>query len=195
VVCLHDVSMIAIGVEGAKQDEEEPSHHHVAPGMSLPHEPSHNQGSGILKSFHIWFNTDNVCIIDKGKQSRFLCQPSYRRLAYLIFEHHEEPERGNLVKERHEVRKRNRIVYPTEQSRDFNLVRCPGYCRKLKLFKLWSLGVTVSSVPRKRVWILDQKTSDRRREGSIERSPVSTGFRPRSFYASQAGEVGGLNDF
>jgi hypothetical protein len=41
VVCLHDVSMIAIGVEGADQDEEEPSHHHVAPGMSLPHEPSH----------------------------------------------------------------------------------------------------------------------------------------------------------
>jgi hypothetical protein len=40
VVCLHDVSMIAIGVEGTDQDEEEPSHHHVAPGMSLPHEPS-----------------------------------------------------------------------------------------------------------------------------------------------------------
>jgi hypothetical protein len=32
--------MIAIGVEGADQGEEEPSHHHVAPGMSLPHEPS-----------------------------------------------------------------------------------------------------------------------------------------------------------
>jgi hypothetical protein len=31
VVCLHDVSMIAIGVEGANQAEEEPSHHHVAP--------------------------------------------------------------------------------------------------------------------------------------------------------------------
>jgi hypothetical protein len=40
VVCLHDVSMIAIGVEGADQGEEEPSHHHVAPGMSLPHKPS-----------------------------------------------------------------------------------------------------------------------------------------------------------
>jgi hypothetical protein len=40
VVCLHDVSMIAIGVEGADQGEEEPSHHHVAPGMSLPHQPS-----------------------------------------------------------------------------------------------------------------------------------------------------------
>jgi hypothetical protein len=40
VVCLHDVSMIVIGVEGADQGEEEPSHHHVAPGMSLPHEPS-----------------------------------------------------------------------------------------------------------------------------------------------------------
>jgi hypothetical protein len=41
MVCLHDVSMIAIGVKGADQGEEEPSHHHVAPGMSLPHEPSH----------------------------------------------------------------------------------------------------------------------------------------------------------
>jgi hypothetical protein len=40
VVCLHDVSMIAIGEEGADQGEEEPSHHHVAPRMSLPHEPS-----------------------------------------------------------------------------------------------------------------------------------------------------------
>jgi hypothetical protein len=40
VVCLHDVSMIAIGVEGADQGEAEPSHHHVAPGMSLPYEPS-----------------------------------------------------------------------------------------------------------------------------------------------------------
>jgi hypothetical protein len=39
VVCLHDVSMIAIRVE-ADQGEEEPSHHHVAPGMFLPHEPS-----------------------------------------------------------------------------------------------------------------------------------------------------------
>jgi hypothetical protein len=43
VVCLHDESMIAIGVEGADQGEEEPSHHHVAPGMSLPHEPSHSR--------------------------------------------------------------------------------------------------------------------------------------------------------
>jgi hypothetical protein len=41
VVCLHDVSMIVIGVEDADQGEEEPSYHHVAPGMSLPHEPSH----------------------------------------------------------------------------------------------------------------------------------------------------------
>jgi hypothetical protein len=40
VVCLHNVSMIVIGVEGANQGEEEPSHHHVAPRMSLPHEPS-----------------------------------------------------------------------------------------------------------------------------------------------------------
>jgi hypothetical protein len=41
VVCLHDVCMIVIGVESADQGEEEPSHHHMAPGMSLPHEPSH----------------------------------------------------------------------------------------------------------------------------------------------------------
>jgi hypothetical protein len=41
VVCLHDVSMIVLGVEGADQGEEEPSHHHVAPGMSLPYELSH----------------------------------------------------------------------------------------------------------------------------------------------------------
>ena len=33
IVCLHDVSMIRIGVEGAHQEEEEPSHHHMAPGM------------------------------------------------------------------------------------------------------------------------------------------------------------------
>jgi hypothetical protein len=41
VVCLHDVSMIVIGVEGADQGKEEPSSHHVAPGMSLPQQPSH----------------------------------------------------------------------------------------------------------------------------------------------------------
>jgi cytochrome c biogenesis protein CcdA len=41
VVCLHDVCMIVIGVEGADQGEEEPSHYHVAPGMSLTHELSH----------------------------------------------------------------------------------------------------------------------------------------------------------
>jgi hypothetical protein len=35
--------MIVIGVEGADQEEEEPSHHHVVPEMSLPHEPSQNQ--------------------------------------------------------------------------------------------------------------------------------------------------------
>jgi hypothetical protein len=41
VVCLHDVSMIVIGVEGADQGEEEPSHHHMALGMSLPYKRSH----------------------------------------------------------------------------------------------------------------------------------------------------------
>jgi hypothetical protein len=43
VVCLHDVTMTVIGVEGADQGEKEPSHHHVAPGMSLPHELSQQQ--------------------------------------------------------------------------------------------------------------------------------------------------------
>jgi hypothetical protein len=38
VVCLHNVSMTVIGVEGADQGEKEPSHHHVAPRMSLPYE-------------------------------------------------------------------------------------------------------------------------------------------------------------
>jgi hypothetical protein len=46
VVCLHDVSMIAIGVEGADQGGEEPSHHHVAPGLFLPHEPSQKKVLG-----------------------------------------------------------------------------------------------------------------------------------------------------
>jgi hypothetical protein len=41
VVCLHNVSIIVIGVESADQGKEEPSHHYVAPRMSLPHEPSH----------------------------------------------------------------------------------------------------------------------------------------------------------
>jgi hypothetical protein len=47
VVCLHDVSMIAIGVEGADQGEEEPSHHHVAPGMFLPHKLSHTPSAAV----------------------------------------------------------------------------------------------------------------------------------------------------
>jgi hypothetical protein len=46
VVCLYDVSMMRIGVEGAHQEEEEPSHHHVARGMSLPHEPSQRKPRG-----------------------------------------------------------------------------------------------------------------------------------------------------
>jgi hypothetical protein len=50
VVCLHDVSMIVIDVEGADQGEEEPSHHHVAPGMFLPHKPSqHGLPAGLLQ--------------------------------------------------------------------------------------------------------------------------------------------------
>jgi hypothetical protein len=40
VVCLHDVSMVVIGVEGAHQEQEEPSHHHVVYRTSLPHEYS-----------------------------------------------------------------------------------------------------------------------------------------------------------
>jgi hypothetical protein len=41
IVCLHDVSMILVGVEGAHQEEEEPLHHHVVRETSLPLEPSH----------------------------------------------------------------------------------------------------------------------------------------------------------
>jgi hypothetical protein len=40
MVCLHDVSMIPVGVEGAHQEEEEPSHHHVVQETSLPRKPS-----------------------------------------------------------------------------------------------------------------------------------------------------------
>jgi hypothetical protein len=57
VVCLHDVSMIMLGVEGADQGEEEPSHHHVAPRMSLPHEPSHTPSAAVSTkadaSYHV----------------------------------------------------------------------------------------------------------------------------------------------
>jgi hypothetical protein len=47
VVCLHDVSMIVIGVEGADPGKEEPSSHHVAPGMSLPQQPSHTPSAAV----------------------------------------------------------------------------------------------------------------------------------------------------
>jgi hypothetical protein len=40
MVCLRNVSMTRIGVEGAHQEEGEPSHHQVAPEVSLPYEPS-----------------------------------------------------------------------------------------------------------------------------------------------------------
>ena len=46
-----------IGVEGAHQEEEEPSHHHVAPGMSLPHRPSHTFLK-VLLSLHS-YSLDN----------------------------------------------------------------------------------------------------------------------------------------
>jgi hypothetical protein len=57
-VYLHDVFMIVIGVEGAHQEEEEPSHHNVAPEMSLPYEPSQtydlsNLSSGFLRGL-LW---------------------------------------------------------------------------------------------------------------------------------------------
>jgi hypothetical protein len=48
VVCLHDVSIIVIGVEGADQGEKEPSHHYVAPRMSLPNELSHTPSAAVL---------------------------------------------------------------------------------------------------------------------------------------------------
>jgi hypothetical protein len=41
IFCLHAVSLIEIGIEGAHQEEEQPSHHHVVQETSLPHEPSH----------------------------------------------------------------------------------------------------------------------------------------------------------
>jgi hypothetical protein len=40
IAWIPDVSMIRIGVEDAHEEEEEPSHHYVAPGMSLRYEPS-----------------------------------------------------------------------------------------------------------------------------------------------------------
>jgi hypothetical protein len=67
VVCLHDVCMIVIGVEGADQGEEEPSHHHMAPGMSLPHEPSHHiLGYYILKQMKI----DAMCQYSQNKMMK-----------------------------------------------------------------------------------------------------------------------------
>jgi hypothetical protein len=54
MVCLHVVSMIVIGVEGARQEEEEPSQHHVAHGMSLPHKPSQKSpGKNWARGFEI----------------------------------------------------------------------------------------------------------------------------------------------
>jgi hypothetical protein len=50
IACLHDGSMIRIGVEGAYQEEEKPSHHHVAPGMSLPYEPSQHWRAIIVST-------------------------------------------------------------------------------------------------------------------------------------------------
>jgi hypothetical protein len=44
-VYLHDVSLMQLYAENACQEEEEPSPHHVAPEMSLPHEPSHIEHS------------------------------------------------------------------------------------------------------------------------------------------------------
>jgi hypothetical protein len=39
-VCLHEVSMNRIDVEGAHEEEEELSHHYVIHGISLPYKPS-----------------------------------------------------------------------------------------------------------------------------------------------------------
>jgi hypothetical protein len=43
VVCLQNVSIIAIGVEGANRGEEETSYYYVAPRMSLPYKPLHTK--------------------------------------------------------------------------------------------------------------------------------------------------------
>jgi hypothetical protein len=42
IVCLHVVFVLRIGEEGVHQEDEELSHHHVAPGMPLPYKPSHH---------------------------------------------------------------------------------------------------------------------------------------------------------
>jgi hypothetical protein len=55
VVCLHNVSIIAIGAEGADQGKEEPSRHHVAPGMSLPHKPSHLHLCTVPTTYHKFY--------------------------------------------------------------------------------------------------------------------------------------------
>jgi hypothetical protein len=39
--CLHDVSLTHKCGESPCEEQEEQSHHHMAPGMSLPHESSH----------------------------------------------------------------------------------------------------------------------------------------------------------
>jgi hypothetical protein len=42
VIYLHDVCMIVKGVEGAHQEEEEPSHHHVVQETFLPRQLLHH---------------------------------------------------------------------------------------------------------------------------------------------------------
>jgi hypothetical protein len=71
VVCLHDVSMIVIGVEGADQGEEEPSHHHVAPGMSLPYKPSHLLLISVLSSC-LNLNANTLATCSKVATKSFL---------------------------------------------------------------------------------------------------------------------------
>jgi hypothetical protein len=53
VVCLHDVTMIPVGVEGAHQEREEPSHHHVVHRTSLPHQPSQLEIAHLRPSIYV----------------------------------------------------------------------------------------------------------------------------------------------
>jgi hypothetical protein len=77
VVCLHDVSMIVIGVEGADQGKEEPSSHHVAPGMSLPQQPSQNDLNSRKVCFDVRFTVD--MLTEAGIPGRsWKSRPSYQ---------------------------------------------------------------------------------------------------------------------
>jgi hypothetical protein len=69
VVCLHDVSMIVIGVKGADQGEEQPSHHHMAPGMSYP-VSRHRSG---LKVTEVDGNASSIATAESTLDTTTMC--------------------------------------------------------------------------------------------------------------------------